>query len=83
MRKALVLCFFLAGCASAADIAAYDDAKCRSYGAKPGDPAYVTCRSQLDAARTQAAATIAAAPLDTPPIQATRTPNLDPRQPGF
>jgi hypothetical protein len=33
-----------------------DDAKCRSYGATPGSPAYVQCRSQLDAARTQALA---------------------------
>ena len=45
----------LAGCASAARL---DDAKCQSYGAQPGDPAYVACRSQLDAARTQARATI-------------------------
>jgi hypothetical protein len=32
------------------------DAKCRSYGAVPGTPAYVNCRAQLDAA----AATICA-----------------------
>jgi hypothetical protein len=42
----------LGGCA--AEYAKIDDAKCQSYGARPGDPAYVTCRSQLDAARTQA-----------------------------
>ena len=34
----------LAACMSAADIAANDDAACRSTGAKPGTPAYVKCR---------------------------------------
>lgn len=34
--------------------AAADDAKCQGYGAKPGEPAYVQCRAQLDAARTAA-----------------------------
>jgi len=57
----------LAGCASeaerAARWAAVDDAKCKSYGAQPGTPAYVQCRAQLDAARTQAIATAAAAPV--------------------
>ena len=46
-----LLCLFLAGCA-----AAKDDVKCRSYGASPGDLAYVQCRATLDAARTQAEA---------------------------
>jgi hypothetical protein len=47
-----LLCLFLAGCA-----AAKDDVKCRrSYGASPGDSAYVQCRATLDAARTQAEA---------------------------
>jgi predicted RNA binding protein YcfA (HicA-like mRNA interferase family) len=41
--------------------AAADDAKCRSYGSKPGEPAYVQCRTQLDASRTQAAAAESAA----------------------
>jgi hypothetical protein len=44
----------LAGCV---DVAKVDDDKCQSYGAKPGEPAYVQCRAQLDAARTQATAT--------------------------
>ena len=39
-----------------------DDAKCSSYGAKRGDPAYVQCRAQLDAARTNANAIASAAP---------------------
>jgi hypothetical protein len=55
-------CLSLIGCAEykaklAAERAAVDDAKCQSYGAKPGDPAYVQCRAQLDAARTLATAT--------------------------
>jgi hypothetical protein len=57
-----LLCLLLVGCAEykaklAAQRAAEDDAKCQSYGAKPGDPAYVQCRAQLDAARTVASAT--------------------------
>jgi hypothetical protein len=64
MRKVLICIagLALAGCAEyrakvAAERAAADDAKCQSYGAKPGEPAYVHCSAQLDAARTQAAAT--------------------------
>jgi hypothetical protein len=64
-RTLIALCALtvgLSGCAEykarlAAQQAAEDDAKCQSYGAKPGEPAYVQCRAQLDAARTQAAAT--------------------------
>ena len=55
MRKLVLcalLCAGLSGCAE--QFAKIDDTKCQSYGAHPGDPAYVTCRSQLDAARTQA-----------------------------
>ncbi len=48
-------------------LAQQDDVKCQSYGAKPGTPAYVQCRTQLDAAKTQADATIAAAPVYVPP----------------
>lgn len=50
---------FLGGCATSADRAAADDEKCRSYGAKPGSPDYVQCRTQLDAARTNSSAIIA------------------------
>jgi hypothetical protein len=42
----------LAGCA--AQMAAEDDAQCRSYGAHKGDQAYVQCRTMLHAARRQA-----------------------------
>jgi hypothetical protein len=62
----------LVGCATESEaerlarVAALDDAKCKSYGGQPGTQAYVQCRAQLDAARTQAIATIAAAP--GPPV---------------
>jgi hypothetical protein len=36
----------LSACMSTADIAASDDAACRSAGAKPGTPAYVKCQEQ-------------------------------------
>jgi hypothetical protein len=56
----------LAGCGLSQRLAeqrnAEDDAKCLSYGARRGDPAYVQCRAQLDAARTQASAIESAAP---------------------
>jgi len=82
MRKLLLFiplsAMLVAGCAEyearlAAQHAAEDDAKCQSYGAKVGEPAYVQCRAQLDAARTQASATSSAAviaasrPTYTPP----------------
>ena len=50
-----MVCLSLVGCA-----AAKDDAKCRSYGSSPGESAYVQCRATLDAARTQAEATVTA-----------------------
>ena len=69
MRSIVLLCALaiLSGCADSTFVAwktkaaanqdAEDDAKCQSSGGKPDDPAYVQCRAQLDAARTQAAAT--------------------------
>jgi hypothetical protein len=68
------LFFLLLGCAEyeaklAAQHAAEDDAKCQSYGGKRGEQAYVQCRAQLDAARTQARATAAAAVIQVPPPQ--------------
>ena len=53
----LIGLLFLAGCASPAELAAADDAKCRSYGSQPGEPAYTQCRAQLDSARTIATST--------------------------
>jgi len=40
----VAVAFPLGACMSAAEIAANDDAACRSAGAKPGTPAYVKCR---------------------------------------
>lgn len=48
--------------------AAADDAKCQSYGAKPGDPAYVQCRTQLDTERAQERAAIIGALLQPSPV---------------
>ncbi len=91
MRKTYVLCavcLLLGGCGLsekiAAQQAAIDDAKCQSYGAKAGEPAYVQCRAQLDAARTQAQATAAAAPappMPTGAIQVYQPPPLAPMPP--
>jgi hypothetical protein len=58
---------------------ARDNQKCLSYGAQPGSPAYVTCRSQLDAARTTAEAIEDAAPPPSPnPIPATPQATITP-----
>jgi len=59
----LAIAALCAGCTSPAELAAIDDGKCKSYGAQRGSAAYTTCRAQLDAARTQADATVAAAPV--------------------
>ena len=61
--RLLLICFgaafLLAGC-SATDRAAWgwddpdaDDAKCRSYGAKPGTQAYIQCRMQAEQYRLE------------------------------
>lgn len=82
MKKSVILAtaLLLSGCVTAeeraAQMTALDDGKCQGYGAKPGTSIYVQCRAQLDSARTQADATIAAAlpptiytpPLYTPPM---------------
>lgn len=59
---------------------AEDNQKCLSYGAQPGSSAYVNCRAQLDSARTQADATIAAAPppLGPAPVPRSDAPPLQP-----
>lgn len=51
MKKALFLALFLAGCQTTEDRIAADDRQCQSYGTKPGDPAYVQCRMNLDTNR--------------------------------
>ena len=64
---AIITLILLTGCAEyRAYLAAEDDAKCKSYGAKVGEPAYVACRASMDAARTQADAIGAAAIVSAP-----------------
>ena len=87
---ALTLALALAGCITAEEQMAQakarnnaeDNQKCLSYGAQPGSPAYVSCRAQLDSARTQADATLAAAPATPPPgpvqVPKTDAPPLQP-----
>jgi hypothetical protein len=68
MTMAVAICLAVGACAPTAEQRLQqvwaerqlDEDKCTSYGAKPGDPAYVQCRAQLDAARTGAEATAAA-----------------------
>lgn len=59
---ALLTILALAGCqtdqpgrgelfASKDEIAAKDDATCRGYGAKPGEPVYIQCRAMQDQRR--------------------------------
>jgi hypothetical protein len=57
MRKSMwcgLLCLLLlTGCKTFEEMwADADNAKCQSYGSRPGEPAYVQCRAQLDAARS-------------------------------
>lgn len=60
----LIFALGLAGCASSAnqpgrgemfasraEVDAKDDAICRGYGAKPGDPVYIQCRVSQDQRR--------------------------------
>jgi hypothetical protein len=85
----LLVALSLAGCITAEEqVAQYrakanaeDNQKCLSYGAQPGSPAYVQCRAQLDSARTQADATVAAAPppaVNPYPVPASDAPKLQP-----
>jgi hypothetical protein len=58
----LIAAVNLAGCSSkmptAQDVAAIDDAACRSYGAQPGTQAYFECRMAKDRQNTALAAAI-------------------------
>jgi hypothetical protein len=45
----VMLMLTLSGCVNAESI---DSEQCRSYGTKPGEPAYDACRTQLHLART-------------------------------
>jgi hypothetical protein len=88
---ALVIALPLCGCLGAmsqeqiaaqrAQIAANDDARCRSYGAAPGSDVYIQCRMAQDQRRdaaanaaAQAAAIRASEPMD--PIPANDAPRL-------
>ena len=54
MHIAIIVLASLGLAACAAQFAKIDDSKCQGYGARTGSQAYVQCRAQLDAARTQA-----------------------------
>lgn len=50
-RIAGISLLLLTGCQTTEERLAKDDAQCRSYGTKVGDPAYVQCRMSLDTNR--------------------------------
>ena len=63
MKKALLLALLLGGCAQIEEIRQTglrmqngpppdDDAECQSYGAIPGTPAYISCRTQFASQRS-------------------------------
>jgi len=56
MKKAVLLALLLGSCQTTQDQVAADDARCRSYGAKPGDQAYISCRLNLDTNRANVTA---------------------------
>lgn len=51
MKRAILLSLLLAGCQTTEERIALDDRQCQSYGAKPGDQAYMQCRMNLDTNR--------------------------------
>ena len=68
----IVAAVTLAGCAmgpTPQQVAAGDDAECRSYGAAPGTDAYFNCRMAKDRQRQQNRAALAAALISSPPPQ--------------
>jgi hypothetical protein len=78
----------LAGCVSAAQLAAGDDSKCKSYGFTLGSPGYAQCRMSLDVQRQQAAREVGAAIADgldqanESYARAASTPAYSPPQPS-
>jgi hypothetical protein len=63
----LLCLLLLTGCKTFEEMyAEADNAKCQSYGSRPGEPAYVQCRAQLDAARS-VASSVAFSHIDTTP----------------
>jgi hypothetical protein len=73
---ALLLAALLSGCVTAEEQARIDDSKCQGYGAQLGSPAYIQCRAQLDAAKTQAKAVADATPM--PPSMSLPRPTPSP-----
>jgi hypothetical protein len=55
---ALFACLAVAGCQSAEQMAAKDDALCPSYGATRGSDSYVQCRTSQQVQRTMIRAAI-------------------------
>jgi hypothetical protein len=66
--------------AQARQIAANDDARCQSYGAKPGSDAYVSCRMNIDNQRNANAH--AADPAVMQYLLRSSTPRLQTGSPG-
>lgn len=72
MKTAITLLALLglAGCGMSQRLAeqqaAKDDAQCRSYGAVPGEPAYVNCRAQVASSREAAGAIAGAVVISAP-----------------
>jgi hypothetical protein len=56
ITAAVMVMLTIGGCTSAAipqqRPVVVDDRQCQSYGARPGEPAYVACLTQLDMGRT-------------------------------
>ena len=51
MKRAVLLALLMAGGQTTEERMAADDAQCRSYGTRVGDPAYIQCRMNLDSNR--------------------------------
>lgn len=56
MKKAVFLALLLSGCQTTEDRIAADDRQCQSYGVAKGSSAYVDCRKNLDAGRSNVTA---------------------------
>ena len=67
----LLCLLLLSGCKTFEEMyAEQDDAKCQTYGSRPGEPSYVQCRAQLDAARSIASSQAIAGMNATPSYRA-------------
>jgi hypothetical protein len=74
---------FLAGCQTAAEVRANDEAKCRSYGFRPGTDAFAEClqRIELDRRADFRAARLQSPMWDRPTYLCARSAALEPFQP--